>query len=145
MEINSNIQCVTHGLVLKDSKILVYEVEDKVKKKTFFRLIGGHIEFGESASAALKREIKEEIDEEIEIIQKLKVFENIFTYKGRSQHEFVSLFEVRFLNKNPYSKNIITGHEGPHRTFKAKWIDVSDFDGIQKVLYPPEVLDYLSK
>ena len=140
-----NIQCVAHGLVLKGTKILVYKVEDKVKKKSFYRLIGGHIEFGESASNALKREFKEEIDEEIEIIQKIKVFENIFTYKGKDQHEFVSLFEVKFLNKNPYNKNIIIGQEGPHRTFEAKWIDISDFDDIQKVLYPPEVLEYLSK
>ena len=145
MGFDSNIQCVAHGLVMKDSKILVYKVQDKVKKKSFFRLIGGHIEFGESASDALKREFKEEIDEDIEIIQKLKVFENMFTYKGRDQHEFVSLFEVKFISKKPYEENIIIGHEGPHRTFKARWIDVSDFDGVQKVLYPPEVLECLCK
>ena len=54
-----NIQCVAHGLVFNKSKILAYEVEDEVKKKSFFRLIGGHIEFGESASEALKREFEE--------------------------------------------------------------------------------------
>ena len=69
-----NIQCVVHGLVLKGSKILVYKVEDKVKKKSFYRLIGGHIEFGESASNALKREFKEEIGEEIQIVQKLVLY-----------------------------------------------------------------------
>ena len=140
-----NIQCVAHGLVLKGSKILAYKVEDKVEKRSFYRLIGGHIDFGESASDALKREFKEEIDEEIQIVKKLDVFENIFTYKGKSQHEFVSLFEIKFLSEKPYSKNVIIGHEGPHRTFKAKWIDFRDFDGIQKVFYPPEILSHLSK
>ena len=77
---NRKIQCVAHGLVLKKSKILVYEVNDKVKKKSFFRLIGGHVEFGESASDTLIREFKEEIDQEIKIVQKLEVFENIFIY-----------------------------------------------------------------
>ena len=140
-----NIQCVVHGLIIKDSKVLTYEVQDKVKKKSFFRLIGGHIEFGESASDALIREFKEEIDEEIKIVQKLDVFENIFIYKGSPQHEFVSLFEVEFLNKDIYDIDNIVGCEGPYRTFNAKWIDNNQFLSGQKVLYPPEVLDYLSK
>ncbi len=140
-----NIQCISHGLIVSGSKILVYDVEDKVKKKTFFRLIGGHIEFGESASEALKREFKEEIDQEIEIICKLDTFENIFVYKGSKQHEFVSLFKVEFLNKDIYNSNVIVGQEGPDRTFEAKWIEVSEFRNNKKVLYPPEVLSYLSK
>jgi len=143
--LKKNIQCVTHGLILNQSKILVYEVEDKIKKKSFFRLIGGHIEFGESASEALKREFIEEINQEIQIVRKLDVFENIFTYKGDSQHEFVSLFEVKFLNKDMYKKNNIIGHEGPNRKFYAQWIDFSEFQDNQKVLYPPETLAYLTK
>ena len=140
-----NIQCVAHGLVFNKSKILAYEVEDEVKKKSFFRLIGGHIEFGESASEALKREFEEEINQEIQIISKLDVFENIFVYKGDNQHEFVSLFEVKFLNKDIYKKNNITGHEGPTRKFYAKWIDIGEFQSRQKILYPPETLNYLPK
>jgi len=139
------IQCVAHGLVIKGSKILVYSVEDKVKKRIFFRLIGGHIEFGESASDALKREFEEEIDQEIKIVRKLNTFENIFIYKGSNQHEFVSLFEVELLNKDIYEANIIIGHEGPERTFEAKWIEVNEFINNQKVLFPPEVLNHLSK
>ena len=141
----TNIQCVTHGLVFNESKILVYKVEDEIKKKSFFRLIGGHIDFGESASDALKREFKEEINQKIKIIQKLDVFENIFVYKGNDQHEFVSLFEIEFLNKDIYKKKNIIGHEGPHRTFNARWIKIQEFKNNNKVLYPPNILRYLSK
>ena len=140
-----NIQCVTHGLVFNESKILVYKVEDKIKKKSFFRLIGGHIDFGESASDALKREFKEEINQRIKIIQKLDVFENIFFYKGNNQHEFVSLFEIEFSNKDIYKKENIIGQEGPHRTFNAKWIEIHKFKNKSKRLYPPHILNYLSK
>ena len=98
MELKTNptpiIQCVSLGLISNKSDILVYQVTDHVSNNSFFRLIGGHIEFGETAIEALKREFKEETDQEIININSIGVFENIFFYKGEEQHEFVSLPNV---------------------------------------------------
>lgn len=137
------IQSVSHGIVTHKSKVLVYRVEDKLTKKSFFRLIGGHIEFGESASDALVREFKEEINENIQIVRNLSIFENIFFYNGKKQHEFVALFEIKFLNKDLYNKQLIIGSEGPHRTYNARWVPINDFKNNSKILYPPEILEYL--
>ena len=103
-----NIQCVTHGLVTCKDKILVYKVIDSFDNKSFYRLIGGHIEFGEPASSALKREFKEEVDQDIEIVSHLESFENIFFYKGKTKHEFLSLFKVKFIDKSIYDKDKLT-------------------------------------
>ena len=145
METNPNpiIQCVSLGLISNKSDILVYQVTDHVSNNSFFRLIGGHIEFGETAIEALKREFKEEIDQEIININSIGVFENIFFYKGKEQHEFVSLFSCDFLNKEMYKKKEIIGHEGPSRTFNAHWMHIDQFKNNHKILYPDQILKYI--
>ena len=145
MESNSNpiIQCVSIGLIKNKSNILVYEVADKVSHDSFFRLIGGHIEFGESAVEALKREFKEEINEDIINLNPLGVFENIFFYNGRQQHEFVSLFSCNLANKEIYNKEEIVGHEGPDRTFNAFWMNINQFKNNKKILFPDQILNYI--
>ena len=49
----------------KENKILVSEGNDKVKNETFYRSIGGGIEFLENSKDALKREFKKELNIEI--------------------------------------------------------------------------------
>tara|TARA_B110000116_G_C16736500_1_gene536321 strand:+ start:196 stop:615 length:420 start_codon:yes stop_codon:yes gene_type:complete len=137
------IQCVSHGLIINESNILVYEVFDKISHKSFFRLIGGHIEFGESASGALIREFKEEINQEIEIVKHIDTFESIFFYNGKDRHEFVSLFNIKFLNKSVYNQRNIIGYEGPDRTFVADWIPIKEFTNKSKIIYPLNILEYL--
>tara|TARA_Y100001970_G_C14253839_1_gene873673 strand:- start:2271 stop:2690 length:420 start_codon:yes stop_codon:yes gene_type:complete len=137
------IQCISHGLAIYKNKILVYKVTDCVNKKSFFRLIGGHIDFGESGEEALKREFKEEINQDIRIIRKLDTFENIFFYNGKDMHEFISLFQIKFKNESIYHQKGILGNEGPNRTFIADWVPIEEFKNKHKILYPPNVLDYL--
>jgi ADP-ribose pyrophosphatase YjhB (NUDIX family) len=137
------IQCVALGVVVKNNFILTYSVEDKVSKDIFYRLIGGHIDFGEPSEVALIREFKEEIDAEINIVKQLDVFENIYFYNGNNCHEFVSLFLVEFLDDEIYELESIVGHEGPSRTYKASWVPIEDFKNNKKILYPPEILNHI--
>ena len=139
-----NIQCVSLGLIIFNNKILAYSVKDTVSEDVFYRLIGGHIEFGEKAEIALKREFKEEIDKDINIIKKIDVFENLYFYNGHHCHEFVSLFLAEFVDDRMYDIDSITGNEGPLRTYEAYWVPVEEFENNDKVLYPPEILKYLS-
>ena len=55
------IRPIVLGLAIKDNKLLVSEGFDKVKNQTFYRCLGGGIEFLEKSTDALKREFKEEI------------------------------------------------------------------------------------
>ena len=55
------IRPIALGLAVKNNKLLVSEGFDKVKNETFYRCLGGGIEFLEKSSDALKREFKEEI------------------------------------------------------------------------------------
>ena len=138
-----HIQNVALGLIIKDSSILTYSVKDKISKDIFYRLIGGHIDFGEDSRVALSREFREEIDQEIKVVKQLDVFENIYFYNGNDCHEFVSLFLVEFLNKDIYELDSIIGKEGPSRTYKARWLSISSFKDSYRKLYPSEILNHI--
>ena len=61
------IRPVVLGIITKNNKLLVGEGYDKVKKQTFYRCLGGGIEFTEKSNEALKREFQEEIQADITV------------------------------------------------------------------------------
>lgn len=63
-------------------------------------LPGGHVEIGESAAAALKREIREEIGKEIIINQFLGCIESDWEQEGLHNYELNLIFLSDFKNKN---------------------------------------------
>lgn len=67
------IRPVVIGIARNGSKILVSEGRDKVKNQTFYRCLGGGIEFLERSEDALKREYKEELGVDIEIEKYLRI------------------------------------------------------------------------
>ena len=67
----------------RGDKIFVSQGYNSRKDQTFFRPIGGKIEFGERAAEAVAREVQEEIGAEIADLKYLGTLENIFTYEGK--------------------------------------------------------------
>jgi ADP-ribose pyrophosphatase YjhB (NUDIX family) len=72
---------------------LVWRGRDSSKTpENFHRLLGGHVEFGETLVDAIVREIAEELD--VAFLQPilLGTIENIFTFEGQPGHEIVFVF-----------------------------------------------------
>jgi 8-oxo-dGTP diphosphatase len=67
----SKIINVTCAIILKDEKILVAQRNEKMKLPLKWEFPGGKLEFNESETECIKREIKEEININIEVLQKL--------------------------------------------------------------------------
>ena len=134
------IRPIVLGLATKDDKLLVSEGYDNVKKQTFYRCLGGGIEFLEKSEDALKREFSEEISVNININNFLGVSENIFTYNGKNAHELVLYYDISIPNE--YYKNEYTVIDD-HGESKAKWIDIDEFKNRKKILYPEEVFKFL--
>jgi ADP-ribose pyrophosphatase YjhB (NUDIX family) len=70
------------ALIRRRDEVLVEEGRDDVKNETFFRLLGGRIEFGERGADAVRRELREELGVESAVNHYLTTIENVFTYEG---------------------------------------------------------------
>ena len=71
---------VTAAVIIKDEKILICKRSKNDKQGGKWEFPGGKIEAGETPEECLKREIKEELDLNIKVIDKLG--ENIYEYPG---------------------------------------------------------------
>ena len=75
---------------------LVLRGTDSTKTPSdFHRLLGGHVEFGEAAIDAVRREIVEEAAAELRDPRRLGVLENRFVFEGQAGHEIVFVYSGR--------------------------------------------------
>ena len=74
-------------------RILVAEGYDPVKKQTFYRPLGGGIEFGEYSEQTIHRELREEIGAEVCDLKYLGALENVYVFNGRPGHEIVQVYD----------------------------------------------------
>lgn len=134
------IRPIALGLAIKDNRLLVSEGFDKVKNETFYRCLGGGIEFLEKSEEALKREFLEEINVDITVKDFLGISENIFTYQGKKAHELILFYSIEISDKNYQEEYKVIDDHG--ETI-AKWIDINEFKNKNKILYPEEVFKYI--
>ena len=134
------IRPVVLGIVKKDNKILVSEGYDKIKNETFYRCIGGGIEFLENSKEALKREFKEEINVDINVGSFVGISENIFTYNGKNAHELIFLYNVE-INDSDYKEKYHIMDDICET--EAKWIDKEKFVNGELKIYPKEMFEDL--
>ena len=134
------IRPIALGLAIKNNKLLVSEGFDKVKNETFYRCLGGGIEFLEKSEEALKREFLEEINIDITVKDFLGISENIFTYQGKKAHELILFYSIDISDDNYQEEYKVIDDHG--ETI-AKWIDIEEFKNKNKILYPEEVFKYI--
>ncbi len=128
------------GMVKKDNKVLVCKGYDKIKDETFYRSLGGEIEFLENSKDALKREFKEELNIEISVGDFLGISENIFTYNGKNAHELI-LFYDAYIKDEDYREKYHVINDNCETD--AVWIDIEKFKNKELKIYPEQVLEYL--
>ena len=83
---------IARGVFICDGLILLC----RAKNSSSSYLPGGHIEFGERARDALKREILEELGVECTVGRFLGVVENSFTQHGKERAEINLVFKIDF-------------------------------------------------
>ena len=139
-----HIRPIAIAIIKNDDKILVFEGHDSVKGETFYRPLGGAIEFGEHSMSAVCREFEEEIDSDLDNIVYLGMIENIFRYKGKPHHEIVIVYEADLVNKSLYRKISFCGKEDDNTPLKALWMPLDYFKNGQAPLYPDGLLNIIS-
>ncbi len=127
------------------NRILVGEGYDPVKRETFYRPLGGGIEFGERAEETIRREVREEIGAEVAALRYLFTLENIFIFNGETGHEIVMVFDGLLSDESLYRQAVIEGQETDGERLlplKAVWKEIGDF-GSHAPLYPDGLLERL--
>ncbi|MBG9694078.1 MULTISPECIES: NUDIX hydrolase [Lysinibacillus] len=127
----------------KEDAILVSEGFDEVKETFYYRPIGGKIEYGETSSKAIRREILEEIEASITNLKHVGTIENIFTYHGDNGHEVVFVYEADFIEMSFYENASFFGEEDNGTRFKLLWKPISDFSNNKLVLVPNGLFELL--
>lgn len=141
-----SIRNIAVGLPVKDGHVLVLFGTDAVRRLDFLRAIGGGIEFGETAEAALRREFMEELGVTLDTAEPLGVFENIFTYEGVPGHEIAHVFAVTCaeIDALPLDAELSVLDEGS----PVRWVPIDDIRSGARVLFPsgaPEALQTIAE
>lgn len=123
-------------LIEHKGKLLLCNGYDSVKKEKFLRIIGGGIDFREKAEDAVRREIKEELDSNLENLKFITVVENVFTYEGEKGHEVVFLYNGDLTNKDIYNTEKVSILDHEEGWENAEWIPISDILENKVILYP---------
>ena len=125
MNKEGQIRVIVLALIRDGNRIFVSEGFDSTKQSTFYRALGGGVEFGETSRIALAREFQEEIQAELTNIRYLTCIENLFTFDGRQGHEIIQLYECDFADSKFYQIESLTFAETPERQHRALCICTS--------------------
>ena len=127
-----------------NDKILVSEEHDPAKGETFYRPLGGGIEFGEHSMDTIRRELMEEIGAQVKDLVYLGTIENIFTFNGIPGHEIVQVYDGVLVESGLYEQAVISGYEADvNLSIKVMWKDLDEFGSGKSILYPQGLLELL--
>lgn len=131
----------------KNNKILVGEGYDAVKDESFYRPLGGGIEFGELSVETICRELMEEINVEVErdSLTFLGVVENMFYFNGIPGHEIVMIYDGALKESGLYEQAVIVGQEANGDATRAMWKSLDEFESGRSTLYPTGLVELLQK
>jgi ADP-ribose pyrophosphatase YjhB (NUDIX family) len=136
-----SIRPIVLAVIRRGDALLVFEGRDDFKDETYYRPLGGGIEFGESSKEALEREFGEELGAEINVGDRLGVLENVFSWQDRPGHEIAFVFAAEFVDESFYRRDEMKILDDPAT---ARWVDVRDFRDGSKILYPRGLTELLS-
>lgn len=140
----AKIRVITICIFRIDNRILVFEAFGSSDNKPFYRPLGGGVEPGETSQEAIKREILEEIGQDIDNVRLLGVLEEIFMHEGKSAHEVIFVYEADFVDKSVYEQSALTVKEDNGEILKAVWKELSFFND-HHCLVPVDLRSLLDK
>jgi ADP-ribose pyrophosphatase YjhB (NUDIX family) len=119
-----------------DNHFLFTICEDAILNCKYYIPVGGGIEFGELSIEAAKREVLEEIGQEIGDIRLLDIRENIFSLNGTKEHEIVFTYFADFKDKKIDLPNLSGGMNDDGKQIELTWASIQEIGNAQVKVYP---------
>src|SRR5436190_13742693 len=142
---SDRIRPLALALILDGPRTLVEEGYDEVKDKSYFRLIGGGIEFGETGEQAMRRELREEIGAEASFVEYLETLENLFVYGGAPGHELCRVYRVELADERLYELDELERLDRATGGERTQWAEVERFLIRREPLYPDGAVELLER
>ena len=135
---NKKLNIRACALIIHNNKLLVHNNINE----NHVALVGGRVKIGESSEDTLKREIKEEMGKEIEILEYVSTIENFFDADDMPYHEIMFVYRVDF--KDDADKKIIDSIKNTEGEDELRydWIDI---DKIEQYPLKPQILKRMIK
>lgn len=126
------------GILIKNGRVLVHrEINDQ-----FYSFPGGRVEMMEDSECALIREMKEELQIDINIIRMLWLFEHFFELYGNEYHELGFYYLIDCNDCSKISDEVFTVVENVTE-YEFRWIPLDKIKN--EVLYPTYIKERLDK
>jgi len=129
------IKAKAMGIFAHEGRMLVMDCFDEIKAKAYYRLLGGHIEFGERSDETLRREMMEELAAEVEVYEQLEVAQAIFTFQDRPHHEIVVIHRAAFADPSFNTREDLRNIE-PDKDEPFIWVPIAELLDGPTPLYP---------
>ncbi len=136
------MRAVALCLLEHQNRLLLQEFWHEHQNRYFYRPPGGGIELGERAFDAVRREMLEELNTEIEAPELVTVLENIFEYGGETKHEIVFLFRAQLSDERLTGTPVIQLMDNTYE-FRAIWKSFDELIRGEVVLYPAGLREQL--
>ncbi len=113
---NQNIRVVA-AVIAKDGKYLITQRRETAVLPLLWEFPGGRVEPGEDDKTALRRELKERLEAEVEVGEKV----------GERRHEYVGYTVELVLYSATLKKDWLVAR----RVRDFRWVPSTDFDGYE--------------
>lgn len=116
----------TCGVISDGKRVLLH----RRKCDDFWALVGGRVQMLEPSDCAIKREVKEELGENIEVNRLLWMVENFFRFEGKYYHEISTIYLVDIGEKSWIfsQKDSFNGIEGERLIYK--WFNYDQLNSL---------------
>ena len=128
---DTRFNCRIVGVAIEDGRVLLHQFEGD----DFWALPGGRGELLEPAAETLRREMREELAIDVDVVRLLWVVENFFEYQGLRFHELGLYFLMQVPTgwRLRTSQTPFEGYEG-HLRLTFQWFPLDDLDQLR--VYP---------
>jgi ADP-ribose pyrophosphatase YjhB (NUDIX family) len=129
------------GVAIQNGRILL----DRNSRNSYWVLPGGHPEMMESMTDALRREVREEIGVDVEVVRLLWIMENFF-HKNKDIHELSFYFQIQLPPASPLlaSDGPFYGKEHDY-TLTFQWYPIDEVSLLALPLYPSNLAAELTQ